>query len=320
MKLKLSVNLNRIPSNYNILDDFGIAQIYHAKHGVEWNYIFKNVDVHGYVSILTNAVAGKRWLVQGADKLITIDPTADVNMFVFDENEWATNPDSPFPLLSNTPSGCAYLYVGKPFAEIGTYITDHNNGQIAIEIAHEMMHCLVKLANLAGFPTQDVMDTYRINDLTDNPNSNFVEQWKLLAPYINSSKADVSLTRKKSDTKQTIGELRTGDGQFGCNTLELPDLGNQHNISCIPKGTYHCVWAYMNDLKEWHYQLQNVPNRSGIFIHEGNYFSNTNGCILLGGLLADINHDGEIDVGNSKLILSAFEKKMKQFPFNLLIQ
>ena len=46
------------------------------------------------------------------------------------------------------------------------------------------MHALVKLANLAGFPTNDVMDTYIINDLTDNPMSNFMTQWGLLAPFL----------------------------------------------------------------------------------------------------------------------------------------
>ena len=130
----------------------------------------------------------------------------------------------------------------------------------------------------------------------------------------------VNITRNASDSKETTGQLTTSDGQFGCKTLERPNLNNQPNISCIPTGTYKCIWAYMNDLKEYHYLIQNVPNRTGIFIHEGNYYTNSLGCVLLGGALQDINGDKEPDVINSKAILAQFETKMAQKPFILTIQ
>ena len=134
-----------------------------------------------------------------------------------------------------------------------------------------------------------------------------------------NAQPDVILTRTSDDGKETLGQLLTADKQFGCFTLERPWLNNQLNISCVPKGSYNCIWAYQGDLKEYHYELQNTAPRSGIFIHEGTFNSDTEGCILLGGLLVDYNNDGEKDLGNSRIILTAFEKKMGQKPFTLQI-
>lgn len=69
-------------------------------------------------------------------------------------------------------------------------------------------------------------------------------------------------------------------------TLEPPDLGNKPDVSCIPAGEYE---AYIRKKKtsKWDYdviQLKNVPGRSAIQIHAGNYPKNTSGCILVGSL------------------------------------
>lgn len=320
MNIKATVNLNRIPVTYNINDDFVKAKTYHQQHGVEWDYTFKNVDVHGYTSVQVNLPIGTRWVLNNAEKDITLDPNADVNMFVFDEAEWSSSVGSQFPLLPNTPTGDSYLVNGKPFANIATYLYDHNQGLTAVMIMHEWMHCLVKLANLAGFATLDVMDSYYLNSTPDAVNGNFAQQWALLKSFLASHNAqpEVIITRTTSDTKETIGQLITADKKFGCFTLELPDLNNHVNTSHIPAGTYNCVWSYMSDLKEYHYELQGVEGRSGIFIHELNTVSQTQGCIGLGGLLIP---DGiENDLGNSRIILTAFETKMAQKPFVLQIK
>lgn len=47
-------------------------------------------------------------------------------------------------------------------------------------------------------------------------------------------------------------------------------------------------------------EIQNVPMRSNILIHVGNYTSDILGCILVGDSARDINNDGTIDVTNSK--------------------
>ena len=129
----------------------------------------------------------------------------------------------------------------------------------------------------------------------------------------------VTITRTQTDTKQTLGILRTDDGQFGCNTLELASRNNQVNISDIPVGTYTCEWHFKWNSLAYHYEVMGVPNRSGIFIHPGNFFFNSRGCILLGSLPKDINKDGELDLVNSRAIVSAFEAKMGKRSFTLVI-
>ena len=187
MKIQANVNLNRIPASYGINSDFLEAQAYHLKHGVEWNYTFVNVNVTGYTSVsVLNSYNEQRWVLNNSQTLVPISPSSQVDMFVFDEAEWHTPTGSPYPLFPNTPTGDTILYNNKPFINIAAYSFDHNEGQLAIQIAHEQMHALVKMANLAGYPVQDVMDTYIINDLTDNPSSNFMTQWGLLSNYLKS--------------------------------------------------------------------------------------------------------------------------------------
>ncbi len=128
----------------------------------------------------------------------------------------------------------------------------------------------------------------------------------------------VTITRGKSDLKETLGTLTTQG--FTCDTMERPWLNNTPSISCIPTGTYQCVWAYMHDLNEYHYMITNIPGRSGIFIHEGNYYSNSLGCIILGNGKGDINKDGEIDVLNSRVTLAKFEALLNKQPFTLVIK
>jgi len=65
-------------------------------------------------------------------------------------------------------------------------------------------------------------------------------------------------------------------------TLELPWHDNQKNISCIPPGNYKVLWGYSEHLGGEQLELQNVPNRLGIFIHTGNVPDDILGCILIG--------------------------------------
>lgn len=130
----------------------------------------------------------------------------------------------------------------------------------------------------------------------------------------------VLISRLGDNGIETLGSLVIGDNQFGCSTLELAWKDNQKNISCIPKGTYNCKWSFMFSELAYHYQIMNVPNRSGLFFHAGNFFFNSKGCIILGSLPQDINYDGQNDLIHSKEILSSFEKFMNKQPFTLTIQ
>jgi hypothetical protein len=113
------------------------------------------------------------------------------------------------------------------------------------------------------------------------------------------------LTRKDMEEKQTLGDLEiseTDNTIFTCKTLELPWLNNQRNISCIPTGTYTVI-KRTSDKYGTHFQVLNVPDRSMILIHAGNYFSQTQGCILVGSDFMDVNQDNFRDVVESKKTL-----------------
>ena len=102
-------------------------------------------------------------------------------------------------------------------------------------------------------------------------------------------------------------------------TLELPDLNNQKNISCIPPGTYSCIHNYSPHFNKNTYEILNVPNRTGIRIHATNYFYELRGCIGIGKRLYDINNDKELDLLESKKAIEELEAILKRQPFTLTI-
>jgi len=131
----------------------------------------------------------------------------------------------------------------------------------------------------------------------------------------------IILNRYKSSDKQTLGQLilmQCNELLFNCYTLELPWLENQFQISCIPAGLYNVKKRYSVKYKN-HFHVQDVPERSFILIHAGNYYTQTKGCILVGSSLTDINGDGYKDVINSK---STIKKLLEILPdeFRITIQ
>jgi hypothetical protein len=59
------------------------------------------------------------------------------------------------------------------------------------------------------------------------------------------------------------------NGTIVCYTIELPWLGNQKRISCIPEGEYVLQKRFSPKL-QWHLHLKNVPGRDLILIHPAN--------------------------------------------------
>jgi hypothetical protein len=59
------------------------------------------------------------------------------------------------------------------------------------------------------------------------------------------------------------------NGTIVCNTIELPWLGNQKRISCIPEGEY-VLQRRFSPKFQWHLHLKNVPGRDLILIHPAN--------------------------------------------------
>lgn len=59
------------------------------------------------------------------------------------------------------------------------------------------------------------------------------------------------------------------NGTIVCYTIELPWLGNQKRISCIPEGEY-VLQKRFSPKFQWHLHLRNVPGRDSILIHPAN--------------------------------------------------
>jgi hypothetical protein len=120
--------------------------------------------------------------------------------------------------------------------------------------------------------------------------------------------------RYSPEVKQSIGKFYlledNGSTIDSWDSLELPWLNNQKYISCIPKGHYkakkhnspkfgECLW------------IQDVPGRSEILIHKGNYYTDILGCVLIGTGLSDINKDGITDVVSSKTAITELLSYLK---------
>jgi hypothetical protein len=91
--------------------------------------------------------------------------------------------------------------------------------------------------------------------------------------------------------------LPDGSGTLGCwqidqarfHTLERPWFGNSRNTSCIPEGVYvmglrrsTVVERTSNGAYSRGWEIQDVPGRSFIMCHVGNYVRNSEGCVLIG--------------------------------------
>lgn len=95
----------------------------------------------------------------------------------------------------------------------------------------------------------------------------------------------VIIVRGLSTNEGTPGTFAFGDRKLAC--MELPWRGNAPKFSCIPAGTYTCLWARSPKFG-FCYHLQDVPRRSAILIHSGNFAGDTRvgwqtdvlGCIL----------------------------------------
>jgi len=88
----------------------------------------------------------------------------------------------------------------------------------------------------------------------------------------------VIIVRSSQDAAGTAGYL-LGDGVIVA-TLELPWKNNERAVSCIPDGDYVCS---PNDTgAHKYYTVDNVPGRTDIEFHTGNYVKDSQGCILVG--------------------------------------
>lgn len=103
---------------------------------------------------------------------------------------------------------------------------------------------------------------------------------------------------------RTLGSIYWEGNLIG-KSFELPWLGNQRNISCIPNGIYSVTKEppiLVDDPNTpedesggrkprnyWHFRLHGVPNRGGILIHPASDVDDLLGCIAPSSRFVDFD-------------------------------
>jgi hypothetical protein len=101
-------------------------------------------------------------------------------------------------------------------------------------------------------------------------------------------------------------------------TVEPKWFGNYKSISCIPVGTYTCKMTKSPRFGET-YEITNVPDRSNILIHWGNFSRDTEGCVIVGsGFDYDLRNGSYIT--NSVDAFRRFMNLMQKEEFTLVIE
>ena len=90
----------------------------------------------------------------------------------------------------------------------------------------------------------------------------------------------IDLIRVGQSNRGTFGVLRYGQVAFAV-TLERPWENNQQNISSIPAGRYRCRRIRSPRFGDT-FEVCDVPNRTHVLFHKGNFLHETEGCILIG--------------------------------------
>lgn len=93
--------------------------------------------------------------------------------------------------------------------------------------------------------------------------------------------------------------------------IELPWKKNKRNISCIPAGKYNAVAVKRYSNGRYALWILDVPDRSQIMIHTGNFVRQLRGCLAPGREFIDIDNDGIIDVANSQSVMDELQKHLQ---------
>lgn len=132
----------------------------------------------------------------------------------------------------------------------------------------------------------------------------------------------MKLIRLETSDEGTFGILNYG-GRY-LFTGELPWRGNARGESCIPTGIYQ-VFMRTSPRFGRCYEIQDVPGRSDILLHNGNWCgddtlgfkTHVDGCVLLG--LSRGRLDSQNAVFSSRRARHKFENEMAGAPFELEI-
>lgn len=133
------------------------------------------------------------------------------------------------------------------------------------------------------------------------------------------------LVREHTGDEGTFGRIYAQGNHWY--TAELPWRNNERDISCIPEGIYTAT-PYASARFGLCYQVGEVPDRSAILVHVGNwagdvskdYRSDVEGCILIG--MARNIISGQYAVSSSREAIGDFHHVMEisgREPITLII-
>jgi hypothetical protein len=117
--------------------------------------------------------------------------------------------------------------------------------------------------------------------------------WTGYQKPMDSNPQEMTLNRMIFTDKSTIGELWI-DSKFFCYTLEPSCRNKANEHPAIPAKRYLVNLQYSNKFGRKMPTLCDVPDRTDILIHWGNFPEDTLGCLLVGG------NKGIDFVGNSR--------------------
>lgn len=117
---------------------------------------------------------------------------------------------------------------------------------------------------------------------------------------------------EENDPLGTFGALKINKELF-CLTLEPPDRFNQRSISSIPSQQYLCELHPSPKFGET-FIVRDVPLRSLVLFHKGNWASDTEGCVILGSSLLKLKNEvSRRGVGNSGATFGAFMEVLRPY-------
>jgi len=127
----------------------------------------------------------------------------------------------------------------------------------------------------------------------------------------------IVVERRPTILKTTFGRM-TVDGVFQCYTLEdaireVPGVPVEEwkvpGVTAIPQGMYRVGLVNSPKFGPNTLTLADVPGFQYIRIHAGNDDSDTEGCLLVGTKIVEMNDDGG-NILNSRLALSALKTRV----------
>ncbi len=132
------------------------------------------------------------------------------------------------------------------------------------------------------------------------------------------------LIRFKTSDQGTFGKLFIPDADFKCYTAELPFRDNKQCLSCIPEGSYKVV-HYKSKRRGSCYHVTDVPNRTSVLFHSGNYagavdkgfLTHSKGCVLPGKYMGVLSN--QLAVMCSRYTMSDLVKAIGKNSFDLEI-